>query len=97
MNQEQSQTKSQPKPTIDQIKTEQSIFTDTWNLYKTFCQIETDQEWEQFLSVIDKLLAEKYKGTSFEKMYREMALTITNQIERNFRERNFKKRKELNK
>lgn len=97
MNQEQSQQKTQPKITIDQIKTEQSIFTDTWNLYKTFCQIETDQEWGQFLSAIDKLLVEKYKSTSFEKMYREMALTVTNQIERSFKERNFKERKELNK
>ena len=98
MNQEQSQAKPQPKTTIDQIKTEQSIFIDAWNLYKTFCriEIESDQGWEQFL-LADELLMEKYNGTSFEKMYREMALAVINQIDRNFKERKFRERKELNK
>ena len=72
---------------IEQIKTEQAIFTDLWNIYKKYANISTDDEWETFINETGRLFTEKYKGSDKEKLFREMLLAITNQLERNYKKK----------
>ena len=72
---------------IEQIKQEQAIFTDLWNIYKKYANISADDEWETFINETGRLFTEKYKSSDREKLFREMLLTITNQLERNYKKK----------
>ena len=72
---------------IEQIKTEQAIFTDLWNIYKKYANISTADECETFANETGRLFTEKYKGSDKEKLFREMWLAITNQLERNYKKK----------
>ena len=72
---------------IEQVKQEQAIFTDLWNIYKKYANISTDDEWETFINETGRLFTEKYKSSDREKLFREMLLTITNQLERNYKKK----------
>ena len=72
---------------IEQVKQEQAIFTDLWNIYKKYANISADEEWEMFINETGRLFTEKYKSSDREKLFREMLLTITNQLERNYKKR----------
>jgi hypothetical protein len=73
------------QPTIDQIKQEQSIFTDLWNIYKKYCNISTESEWEQFVKETNFLSKNKYSGTTHEEMFRDLLQAIISQLERNYK------------
>lgn len=73
------------QPTIDQIKQEQSIFTDLWKLYKQYKYISLEPEWEQFISETDFLFKNKYSGTTHEEMFRDLLQAIISQLERNYK------------
>ena len=70
---------------IEEVKAEQAIFTDLWNIYKKYANISKETEWDDFIVEMDKLFNQKYKGSEKEKMFREMLLAITNQLERNYK------------
>ena len=70
---------------IEQVKREQAIFTDLWNTYKKYANISKETEWDGFIVEMDKLFNQKYKCSDREKMFREMLLAITNQLERNYK------------
>ena len=72
---------------IEQVKQEQAIFTDLWNIYKKYANISKETEWDDFIVEMDKLFNQKYKGSDKEKMFREMLLAITNQLERNYKKK----------
>ena len=72
---------------IEQVKQEQAIFTDLWNIYKKYANISKETEWDDFIAEMDKLFNQKYKGSDKEKMFHEMLLTITNQLERNYKKK----------
>ena len=72
---------------IEQVKQEQAIFTDLWNIYKKYANISKETEWDDFIVEMDKLFNQKYKGSDREKMFREMLLAITNQLERNYKKK----------
>ena len=69
--------------TLDQVKQEQSIFTDLWNIYKKYKYIKSDEEWELYLFDTNDLYMSKYIGTEHEMMYRDLLQDITKQLERN--------------
>ena len=71
--------------TIEEVKAEQAIFTDLWNIYKKYANISKETEWDDFIVEMDKLFNQKYKGSDRAKMFREMLLAITNQLERNYK------------
>ena len=71
--------------TLDQVKQEQSIFTDLWNIYKQYKYIKSDLEWDNYISDTDKLYKSKYIGTEHEMMYRDLLQDITKQLERNMK------------
>ena len=73
--------------TIEEVKAEQAIFTDLWNIYKKYANISADEEWETFINETGRLFTEKYKSSDREKLFREMLLTITNQLERNYKKK----------
>ena len=73
--------------TIEEVKAEQAIFTDLWNIYKKYANISTDDECETFVNETGRLFTEKYKGSDKEKLFREMWLAITNQLERNYKKK----------
>ena len=73
--------------TIEEVKAEQAIFTDLWNIYKKYFKLLTDEEWEMYLKEVDGLFKEKYQGKDKEKMFHEMLLAITNQLERNYKKK----------
>ena len=70
---------------IEQVKQEQAIFTDLWNIYKKYFKLSTDEEWEMYMKEVDGLFKEKYHGKDKEIMFREMLVVITNQLERNYK------------
>ena len=70
---------------IEQVKQEQAIFTDLWNIYKKYANISEETEWDDFIVEMDKLFNQKYKGSDRAKLFREMLLAITNQLERNYK------------
>ena len=72
---------------IEQVKQEQAIFTDLWNIYKKYANISKETEWDDFIVEMDKLFNQKYKGSDKEKMFREMLLAITNQLEKNHKKK----------
>ena len=72
---------------IKQVKQEQAIFTDLWNIYKKYANISKETEWDGFITEMDKLFNQKYKGSGREKMFREMLLAVTNQLERNYKKK----------
>ena len=72
---------------IEQVKQEQAIFTDLWNIYKKYFKLSTDEEWEMYLKEVDGLFKEKYQGKDKEKMFREMLVVITSQLERESKRR----------
>ena len=71
--------------TIEEVKAEQAIFTDLWNIYKKYANISKETEWDDFIVEMGKLFNQKYKGSGKEKLFREMLLAITNQLERNYK------------
>lgn len=71
--------------TLDQVKQEQAIFTDLWNIYKQYKNVQTDEEWELYLFDTNDLYASKYIGTQHEEMYRDLLQDITKQLERNMK------------
>ena len=71
--------------TIEEVKAEQAIFTDLWNIYKKYFKLLADEEWEMYLKEVDGLFKEKYQGKDKENLFHEMLLTITNQLERNYK------------
>ena len=74
---------------ISEVKQEQSIFTDLWNIFKKYYHATTDEEWQQFVDETDNLYKTKYKDTEHESMFRDILTDITNQLERKHRkERN---------
>jgi hypothetical protein len=73
------------QPTIDQIKQEQSIFTDLWNIYKKYCNISTESEWEQFVDETNKLFTGKYLRTEKEQLFRDLLQSIISQLEQNYK------------
>jgi hypothetical protein len=72
--------------TLDQVKQEQAIFTDLWNIYKQYKNITTDEDWKKYVAETDQLFKTKYKGTEKEEMFRDLFLDITKQLERNQKE-----------
>ena len=72
--------------TIEEVKQEQSIFTDLWNIYKKYKNVSDDTEWDKYILETDLLFNNKYKGSSHEEMFRDMLLDITKQLERNQKE-----------
>ena len=72
---------------IEQVKQEQAIFTDLWNIYKKYANISKETEWDDFIVEMDKLFNQKYKGSDRAKMFREMLLAVTNQLERNYKKK----------
>lgn len=70
---------------IEQIKTEQAVFTDLWNIYKKY---RFATEYDEIKSYTDETESayQKYKSTKFEQLFRDMLLSITNQIEKNVKE-----------
>ena len=72
---------------IEQVKQEQAIFTDLWNIYKKYFKLSTDEEWEMYLKEVDGLFKEKYRGKDKEIMFREMLVVITSQLERESKRR----------
>lgn len=71
--------------TLDQVKQEQAIFTDLWNIYKQYKYIKSDEEWELYLFDTNDLYMSKYIGTQHEEMYRDLLQDITKQLERNMK------------
>lgn len=71
----------------NEIKIEQNIFTDLWNIYKKYFKLSTDEEWEMYLKEVDGLFKEKYRGKDKETMFREMLVVVTNQLERESKRR----------
>jgi hypothetical protein len=72
------------KVEIGQIKLEQSIFTDLWNLYKKYCHCETEADFDGLLAETDRLES-KYKGTELNSFFLAMELAVVNQIEKNYK------------
>lgn len=70
---------------IDQIKQEQKIFTDTWNLYKKYANISTEKDWEEFIQEADSII-NSHKGYH-KKFLKDMIMSVTNQLERNYKEK----------
>lgn len=70
---------------IEEVKQEQAIFTDLWNIYKKYYNASTDQEWQQFVNETDNLYKTKYKGTDHEQLFRDILSDIIKQLERRFR------------
>ena len=73
--------------TIEEVRTEQAIFTDLWNIYKRYANISADEEWEMFVNETGRLFTEKYKGSDKEKLFYDLLLTITNQLDRNYKKK----------
>ena len=71
--------------TLDQVKQEQSIFTDLWNIYKKYKYVSTTTEWEYYIYEVEQLFQSKYIGTEHEMMYRDLLQDITKQLERNMK------------
>lgn len=71
--------------TLDQVKQEQAIFTDLWNIYKKYKFVSTDLEWGNYIFDTEKLYQDKYKCTVHEEMYRDLLIDITKQLERNMK------------
>lgn len=69
---------------VSQIKLEQSIFTDLWNLYKKYCHCETQADFDGLINESNKLSL-KYKGTGLNSLFIQMQLAVINQIERNYK------------
>lgn len=70
---------------IEEVKQEQSIFTDLWSIYKKYYNASTDQEWQQFINETDNLYKTKYKGIDNEQLFRDILSDIIKQLERKFR------------
>ena len=71
--------------TIEEVKAEQAIFTDLWNVFKKFYHATTDDEWQQFVNETDKMYKEKYKGKEHEQLFRDILSDIIKHLERRFR------------
>lgn len=71
--------------TIDEVRTEQEIFTDLWNVFKKFYHATTDDEWQQFVNETDKMYKEKYKSKKDEELFRDVLSDIIKHLERRFR------------
>ena len=72
---------------IEQIKTEQAIFTDLWNIYKKYANMPTDEEFEMYMEETNEIYLKEFKGKHHDKMFCEMLLAITNQIDRNWKQK----------
>ena len=70
----------------EDYKQEQAIFTDLWTVYKKYKNISTELEWEEYVSEMDQLFKQKYKGTTHEEMFRDLLQDITRQLERNYKQ-----------
>ena len=71
--------------TIEEVRAEQEVFTDLWNVFKKFYHATTDDEWQQFVKETDKMYKEKYKGKQNEELFRDVLSDIIKHLERRFR------------
>lgn len=60
---------------------ESKLFADVWEVYKTYYQIEKEEEAELLRAEVDKRL-QPYKGTQLEEMGTKMFLDIVEDIAR---------------
>ena len=70
--------------TIEEVKIEQSIFTDTWLFYKKYCHCQTEADFDRLIAESDEL-SKKYKGTELNSLFLQMQLAVMDQIEKNYK------------